>query len=800
MSSSLARDVRIAARALLRRPGFTAIALLTLALGIGANTAVFSVVNGILISRLPYREPERLVTFGNTFISNAELLYLQEHGKSFAGVAAYSPGWGMALSSGGEPVALSAAKVSVNFLPMLGVSPALGRAFADDESAPGKDHVALLDYVLWQGRFGGDRSVLGRAIDLDGQPYTVVGVLPRGFSFYSAGSQANLLLPITLDAGAWYHRGQTALGIARLSPGATPASALAELKSHVPAMQQAFDYKPGYGSGFDVVPLRDFLVGPVRTMLLVLLGAVGFIVLIAAANVGNLLQVRTSERRREIAVRVALGASRLRVARALALESVLLSSGGSAAGLVLAIATVGLLRGLLPPSTPRLGEIAIDGTVLAVCIAVGLAAGLLGVLPALATVRTDPQVALGSTRGGDAIGRGGVRLRGTLVAIEVALALVLVIGAGLMLRTLTRLSQVDPGFRADRAVAFQLQPTAGRLKPGAQTTEYFDRVMDLVRGLPGVTAVGGIHHMPMSGFNWWADIDVEGRPLGAGVTPPRAGWRIITGDYLRAMGIALVAGRAFEAGDDARKERVVLINEMLAKRLFPQESPLGRRISAGNATRGAYARIVGVISNVRHQGIDLEPVGELYLPLSQVSMSFLTIVARTSADPRVLARSAVAAVRGLDPAVPISNVRTLEDVVRAASAPRRLVLQLLTAFAALGLALGAIGVYGVASYTVTQRTQEIGVRMALGAQGRSIVSMVLRHDLRYAGIGLIVGTVGAIGLTRAMRGVVYGVSTTDPVTYVGVALLVLGVSVLATAWPAWRAAHMDPVVAMRREG
>jgi putative ABC transport system permease protein len=329
---------------------------------------------------------------------------------------------------------------------------------------------------------------------------------------------------------------------------------------------------------------------------------------------------------------------------------------------------------------------------------------------------------------------------------------------------------------------------------------YFERVMDRVRSLPGVTAVGGIHHMPMSGFNWWADIEVEGRPLGTGVTPPRAGWRIIAGDYLRAMGIALVAGRAFEAHDDSKGERVVLINEALARRLFPGESPLGRRISAGNATRSAYARIIGVTSNVRHQGIDVEPAGELYLPLSQVSMSFLTIVARTSADPRALARDAVSAVRDLDGSVPISNVRTLEDVVRASSARRRLVLQMLSAFAGLGLMLGAIGVYGVASYTVTQRTQEIGVRMALGAPGRSIVAMVLRHDLRYAGIGLIAGTAAALGLTRAMRGVVYGVSTTDPVTYAGVGLLVLGVSVLANALPAWRAARLDPLKAMAREG
>lgn len=772
--------------------------MLTLALGIGANTAVFSVVNGIVLNRLPYREPERLVAFGDYFISNAELLYLRENIRSLEHVASYSPGWDMALTSGGEPTKVTAAKVSPNFLDMLGVAPVHGRDFSDDESEPGRGSVALIDFALWQTRFGGDPAIVGRSVTIDGTPHTVAGVLPRGFHFYS-GTPAHFLLPITIDPSSRFHRGQNALAFGRLTNGATLAAAQAEVRAHVPAIRDAFDFAADYGRDLSVLSLHDYLVGSVRTMLYVVLGAVGFIVLIAAANVGNLLLVRLAERRREIAVRVALGASRWRVVRGLTAESALLAAGGVTAGLGLALAGVATLRRLLPADTPRLAEIAVDGRVLLLCALVGAVTGLIGVLPALVATREDPQESLRSGRGSDSTGRRGQRLRGVFVATEIALALVLVLGAGLMLRTLGRLSDVDPGFRPEGAVIFRLQPTGGRLTTAAETRQYFEQVLDRVGALPGVTGAGAIHHLPMSGYSWQTPIGIEGRPLAAGEAPPRAGMRIIAGDYLRAMGIPLLSGRAFETGDGARAERVVLVNEALARRLFPGEDAIGRRVSGGSVPAGEFARIVGVIGDVRHQSLDLEPGPEIYFPLAQFNMPFLTIVVRTTADPRALLEPVRRVVRELDTTVPIADAGTLADAVRGSMAQRRLVLRLLAAFAAIGLLLGAIGVYGVVAYAVSRRTQEIGVRVALGAPRRAIVALVLRDGLGYTLAGLAAGLLAAVALAGTLRSLMYGVSTTDPLTYGTVALAVLAVALFATCLPAHRASRVDPTVAMRNE-
>jgi predicted permease len=430
---------------------------------------------------------------------------------------------------------------------------------------------------------------------------------------------------------------------------------------------------------------------------------------------------------------------------------------------------------------------------------VGAVTGLVGLLPALVATREDPQHALRSGRGSDPAGRRGQRLRGAFVATEIALALVLVIGAGLMLRTLQRLSDVHPGFNPERALAFRLQPTGGRLTTAAQTRQYFDQVIERVRALPGVNAAGGIHHLPMSGYSWQTTVDVEGRVRAAGEAPTRPGMRIITGDYLRAMDIPLLAGRAFDARDVAGNERVVFINATLARTLFPGEDPLNRRITGGNVPAGQFARIVGVTGDVRHQSLDLAPTGEVYFPLAQYNMSFLTIVVRTSVDPRAVLESARRAVRQVDTMVPIVDLRTLESAVHGSMARRRVVLQLLSAFAVIGLVLGAIGVYGVVAYAVTQRTQEIGVRLALGAPRSSIVTMVVRDGLGYTATGLGAGVVAALALNGTLRGLVYDVSTTDPLTYVAVAAAVLAASTLASLIPAYRASRADPTIAMRRE-
>ncbi len=788
----LMQDLRYAVRALARRPAFTIIAVITLALGIGANTAVFSVVNGIVLKRLPFHEPDRLVTLGNTFISNAEMLYLQEHGREFAAFAGYSPGWGMGLTSDGEPLQLTTGRASVNLLPMLGVVPVLGRAFTSEESTPGRDNVVLLDNGFWRDRFGSDSSVVGRSITLDGSPYTVVGVLAASFQLYSE-SPAHLLVPLSIDPAAWFHKGQVSLGIGRLAPDATITSAVAELRTHVPAMRSEYGYTADYGRDFAIVSLQDFLVGPVRTMLLVLLGAVGFIVLIASANVGNLLLVRATERHRDVAVRVALGASRARVVRGVAAESVMLALGGTLLGLALAYAGVAVLRGILPANMPRLSAVGVDTRVLAACAVVGLLVGLVALIPALASTRADPSEALRATRG-DSAGRLGARWRGALVSAEIALALVLVVGAGLMLKTLWRLSNVDPGFKADGVLTFRLQPGP---RSNAERYQYFTRVLEEVAALPGVQTTGGIHHLPMSGYNWWADIDVEGRPLAAGQSPLRGGWRIIAGDYLRAMGIPLVAGRSFAISDDSQTERVMLINDVLARRLFPGEEPLGKRLRAGNATRREYVRIVGVVGSVRHQALELAPDPEMYFPLAQFDMSFLTVVARTSLDPTGLAEPVRRVVRALDPTVPIANVGALASVVSQSTARQRLVLRLLAAFAAVGLLLAAIGVYGVVAFGVTQRRHEIGIRTALGARRQSIVGMVVRNGLRHTLIGLAIGLPAALVLTRTMRGVVYDLSTFDPTTYISVVVVLLGATAIASWIPARRAANVNPVAVLK---
>jgi putative ABC transport system permease protein len=793
MLRSLLRDFQHAARALARRPGFALVALTTLALGIGANTAVFSVVNGIVLSRLPFREPDRLVTLGGSFISNAELLYLQENARQLSDVAAFSPGWGMALTSDGEPIQLTAAKASVNLLGMLGVSPVLGRGFQSEESTPGRDRVVLLNHGFWRDRFGGDSAVVGRSITLDGSPFTVVGVLPSDFQLYSQ-SAAQLLIPVTIDPAAWYHKGQHALGVARLAPGATPATALSELRSHLPRIREANGFTADYGNAFTLVLLSDFLVGPVRTMLLVLLGAVGFIVLIASANVGNLLLVRATERHREVAVRLAIGASRMHVIRGIAAESLLLALGGTLLGFALAVAGVGVLRNLLPADMPRISAVHLDARVLFVCAAVGLLVGAVALLPALASTRANPSEALRATRG-DASMRSGLRLRGALVSAEIALALVLVVGAGLMVKTLWRLSSVDPGFQAARVLTFRLQPSAPR--SSAEIYQYFTRVLNEVTALPGVQSAGGIQQLPMSGYNWWADIDVEGKPRAAGESPTRAGWRIIVGDYLSTMGIPLLSGRAFTTNDNAGTERVMLINEVLARKLFPGEDPIGHRLRAGNATRGQWVRIVGVTRGVRHEALEQAPDPEMYFPMAQLTISFMNIVMRTTQEPLTLAQATRRAVRTLDASVPIADMRALSTVVQESTARQRLVLRLLAAFAGVGLLLAVIGVYGVVAFGVTQRRHEIGIRTALGARRQSIIGMVLRHGLKHALIGLAVGVPAAIALARTMRGVVYDLSTSDPMTYVAVVLILLVAVGIASWIPARRAAAVDPASVLK---
>jgi predicted permease len=794
MLRSALQEIRVAVRTLRARPAFAATALLTLALGIGANTAVFSVVHGIVLKPLPYAAPDRLVgLWPDHFFSNAEMLYLQEHSRSLERMELFSPGWTVTLTNSGEPAQLVGARTSAGLFDALGVRPFLGRTFIPDDSRPEASSVAILSHELWRTRFGADPGMVGRQVTLDGGPSTVVGVMPPGFRFHR--NDVELWMPLAIDPSAWFHRGGTSVGVGRLAPGMTPATALVELRTFITPMREAFQYTADYGEGVNVVTLHEMLVGNVRTTLLILFGAVGFIVLIAAANVGNLLLVRAAERRREIAVRVALGAARGRIVRQFLIESLVLSAGGGALGFALGWLGVIALRRVLPADTPRLGEVSVDLTVLLVCTGVAVIAGILfGLAPALLAARTDPQGAL-RARTESGAGRTGERIRGSLVAAEVGLAFVLVVGAGLMIRTLWNLSHVDPGFRSANVLTFSLQKAGNE----AARRRYYLDVADQLRRVPAVRDVGAIQHLPLSGSSWYADLEVEGRALAPGDSPPRVAWRLILGDYFGTMGIPLRAGRGFEARDDSGSAPVAIISASFAARIWPGESALGKRFTAGNATVRRPVTVIGVVGDVRHDALTGTPAIELYRPVTQQLAGAMQFTVRTIGDPAQRAAAVRDVVRSVDADVPIANMRSLDSVVAQSVAGPRVVMSLLLAFALVGVALGAVGVFGVVAFAVSQRTHEIGVRLALGAGESSIARMVVWSGARYALIGLGAGAAGALALSRVMQGLVFGIGATDPITYIGLAVLLMSVVVIASLVPAWRATRVDPMEVLRWE-
>ena len=794
---TLARDLRYAVRGLARRPGFTLVAVVTLALGIGANAAIFSAVRGILLRPLPFRAADRLVAFNaEQFVSNAEVLFLQDNARTLGGVAALSPGWGMALTGVGEATQLTTARVTTNLLDVLGTRPSLGRGFTRAESTPGNETVAILGHALWAERFGSDPAVIGRRISLDGTLYTVVGVLPRDFEVL--GRPADLWTPLVIDPTAWFHKGAVSWLIARLADGVTIQQSRAELATLFPRMRESLDYAPDYYRNVSLLSLHERTVGSVRTTLLVLLAAVGFIVLIAGANVGNLLLMRAAGRRREMAVRTALGASRPRVIAQMLVESIVLSLGGAIAGIAIGGVGVQVLRRSLPADTPRLSAIALDGQVLALCTTVAVLLGLVfGLAPAFLASRGDMHDALRGMRG--VAGRaGGERTRGALVVGEVALTLMLVIGAGLMMRTLWSLTHVDAGFRAEGVLTLRIQPSGDRYDTNEKRITFVRSLLERLAALPGVQSTGMIHHLPLGGYAWYANVDLEGRPRAAGEAPLRSGWRVIDGDYFKTMGIPLVRGRPFTTSDSPDASPVVIVNEAFAREAWPGEDPIGKRFTAGNATRGTTAvTVVGVVGGVRHVALDTKPGPELYRPNAQTPMGAVTLTLRTTGDPLALAGVARETIHAADPNVPISEVRSLEQVMSASVARPRLIMALLLVFASVGVVLGAIGVYGVIAYAVGERRREIGVRIALGAEPGRVAASVVARGVGYAGIGVAIGLGGAFAVTRVMRTLLFGVSATDPATFVGLSIALIGVAALASYLPARQAARTNPMVALR---
>ena len=805
----LLRDLRYALRILLKNPGFSAIAILTLALGIGANTAIFSVVNGVLLRPLPFRDPGRLVLIAEKtsypIISTSYENYLdwRDQSRSFESVEA-TRGTTITLTGAGEPERLNTRMATAGIFPMLGISAQVGRTFLPEEDKPNGAPVALLSYGLWQRRFGGSQEIIGKPITLDSQPYTVVGVLPGGFQILQP---ADLFLPFTpwaktLPEDRNWHPG--IFPLARLKPGVSFEQARTEMDGITKRLEEQY---PLYNTGksADVVGLQEKLVQNSRPALLLLLAAVSFVLLIACINVANLLLARAGARGREIAIRTAMGASRARMVRQLLTESVLLSAAGGAVGLLMAWAALGPLLRVAADSVPPGVPIGLDRWVLVFTMGVSLLTGIVfGIVPALRTVRQDLRESLNEGTRGTTAGPGQHRLRGALVAMEIAFALLLLVGSGLLLRSFARLQEISPGFQPDHLFVADLPLSQSAYSQPAKRYEFFDRLVDRAKVLPGVRSAAAASFLPVSGGGSVIHFNVKGRPPKTPNDFIAAGYRAISPGYFETLGVPLLQGRLFAASDHEGAPPVVVINATMLKTFFHDENPLGKTIQLGATPEQdvPWMQVVGVVGDVR-PGLGLEPQAEMYLPYRQADLVLpvfqLSIVLRTTGEPLLQAAALRSALAEIDPNQPLVKVRTMEENIAISVAQPRFRTWLIGIFAGIALILAAVGVYGVMSYTVTQRTNEIGVRVTLGAQRQEIYRIIVGEGLRFALLGVGVGLAAAFALTRLMQSFLFGVSAYDPMTFAGVAILLILVALAASFFPARRATRVDPMVALRYE-
>ncbi len=810
---TLRQDLRYALRVLVRSPGFTAVAVLALALGIGANSAIFTIVNSVLLRPLPYPESERLLLAvrkyprGHTAtISIPKFDYWRRHNRVFENLTVFDVvGAGYNLSDGGEPERLRGVRVSAEFFQVVGVSPALGRGFLAEDDRPGNPHVVVINHGLWKRRFGGEAGVIGKTLTLGGEGYTVVGVMPAGFQFYPEADIWTPLQPVVKSTDVSNYL----ICLGRLKPGMTRERAELEMQGVARQLRQDNPRLMGETESIGLNSLHEELVGDVRPALLVLLGAVGCVLLIACANVANLLLARAAARNKEIAIRVALGAGRFRLIRQLLTESALLALAGGGVGLLLGFWGLKLLLASSPAKIPMV-VIGMDVRVLGFTLAVALLTGVLfGLAPALNASRPDLNETLKEGTSRSTVGLGRRRLRGLLVVGEIALALVLVVGAALLIESFVRLRNVHPGFDPRNVVTMQMSLTGPKYADTARVDGFYRQVLQRVETLPGVEAAATVTNLP---FEQGPDMpfNIEGRADTD--DNPGAQWRAITPDYFRVMKIPLLRGRYFTLGDTGQSAPVIIINQALARRFWGDKDPIGQRITVGRVMGKELAesprQIVGVVGDVKEFSLDKPAPLAMFVPASQVLPSVnallnrllpTTWVVRTAGEPLSVANSVKREILAVDRQQPVANIRTMEQVFSESIARQSFNMLLLGVFAGLALLLAAVGIYGVMAYSVSQRTHEIGIRIALGAGRGEVARMVVGQGMVLALSGVLIGLAAAFGLTRLLASLLFGVRPTEPSTFVGVSVLLAAVALVASYIPARRAMKVDPMVALRYE-
>jgi putative ABC transport system permease protein len=819
---TLWQDLRYGARMLLKNPGISFVVVLALALGIGANTAIFSVVNAVLLRPLPYQESDRLVflnersaVLDEMSISYPNFLDWRNQNHAFEKLGVYNRN-SYNLTGVGEAERILTCQASADLFAALRVNAAIGRVFTNDEDKPGATPVVVLSYGLWQRRFGGQTSVLNQPLTFNARTYTVIGVMPQGFQY---PSRVEMWVPVGQVSGdpGWEQRGNHPglYGVARLKPGATLAQAEADMDNIAANLEKQYP-ESNAGNRVRIRPLLEIYVSEVRGTLWVLFGAVGFVLLIACANIANLLLARATARQKEMAIRSAMGAGRWRIARQLLTESVLLALVGGTLGLLFARWGIQLILYISPNAIPRSREITLDWKVLAFTIGVSFITGILfGLVPAIQAGEVDVNETLKET------GRGTTRrhwLRSSLVVVEVATTLVLLIGAGLMIRSFYRLQNVNPGFSYEHLTSLSITLPQKKYTTEEQRSEFFRHLLENIRGLPGVEVAAAASGLPLGNNGWQTSFVLDDKPLPPRNETPLMEACTVTPDYFRAMNIPLLRGRYFNeqdnrsflAGRDMSKlnegERmiagtnVIIIDEEFARRYWPNEDAVGKRIRVGTDVKAPVLTVVGVVGRVKMEGLSQDSKRvQGYFPFAQLPFGGMAVIIKASGDPTQLVASAREQVKAVDPDQPIYNIRTMNEIRAESVAPERLNLTLMSIFAGIALILAIVGIYGVMSYSVTQRTHEIGIRMAIGAQPRDVFRMILGQGMLLALIGVAVGLLGAFGLTRLMASMLFGVEPTDPATFAGIAVLLTAVALIACYIPGRRATKVDPVVSLRYE-